>query len=345
LFKPTIFFAFLFLTQFALAQSPYQNPIPKLYARPLVKYRVNLDAIKIDTNFISLKNIKKSPKNYWTKKNTIGVDASQVSFVNWNAGGNNAVSGLVKTLWRRTYKRNTLMWNNEIVAKYGLSKQQDTEGRKTDDQLKINSTIGYHKDSVSSWYYSLKFNFKTQFTNGYKYPDISSPISRFMAPGYVFLGVGAEFEPSKKFSLFLSPVTQKSTFVLDQELANSGSFGVEKGYIDENGTYIKGKNVRTEIGFLITHEWETKVYENIVLSSRSSIYSDYLNDFGNIDLDLETVMSFVVNEYVKASFSTHFLYDNDVKFKEDTNSDGTLETLGSRLQLKQLLAIGLVYDF
>jgi hypothetical protein len=212
LFKPTIFFAFLFLTQFALAQSPYQNPIPKLYARPLVKYRVNLDAIKIDTNFISLKNIKKSPKNYWTKKNTIGVDASQVSFVNWNAGGNNAVSGLVKTLWRRTYKRNTLMWNNEI-------------------------------------------------------------------------------------------------------------------------------------GFLITHEWETKVYENIVLSSRSSIYSDYLNDFGNIDLDLETVMSFVVNEYVKASFSTHFLYDNDVKFKEDTNSDGTLETLGSRLQLKQLLAIGLVYDF
>lgn len=268
-----------------------------------------------------------------------------MAFVNWNAGGNNAVSGLVKTAFNRKYQKKLLLWDNEIIARYGLSKQQETELRKTDDQLKINSTFGYRSDSLSNWYYSVKFNFNTQFTNGFKYPDTSTPISRFMAPGYLFLGAGAEYAPNKKFNLFMSPITQKSTFVLDQELANSGSFGVAKAIIDENGIFKDGENIRTEVGILITNFWETGIYKNMTLVSRSTLYSDYLNNFGNIDLDLEVLISFVVNEYVKASLGTHFLYDDDVKFKEDTDGDGELETFGARLQFKQILGIGFVYEF
>lgn len=346
MYKNFIVLACFFLSQFVVAQNEYQNPIPKLERRPAVEYKATFDTIAIDTLFLK-KSVAPTPVlTYWTKKNNLGVDLSQVAFVNWNAGGNNAISGLVKTAFNRKYQKKLLLWDNELIAKYGLSKQQETELRKTDDQLKINSTFGYRSDSLSNWYYSVKFNFNTQFTSGFKYPDTSSPISRFMAPGYLFLGAGAEYAPNKKFNLFMSPITQKSTFVLDQELANSGSFGVTKAVLDVNGNIIEeGQNVRTEVGILITNFWETGIYKNMTLISRSTLYSDYLNNFGNIDVDWEVLISFVVNEYVKASLGTQILYDDDVKFKEDTDGDGTLETFGARIQFKQILGIGFSYEF
>ena len=32
--------------------------------------------------------------SYWSKENKVGLDISQITFVNWNAGGNNSISGL-----------------------------------------------------------------------------------------------------------------------------------------------------------------------------------------------------------------------------------------------------------
>ncbi len=32
--------------------------------------------------------------SFWAKENKLGLNISQVAFVNWNAGGENAVSGI-----------------------------------------------------------------------------------------------------------------------------------------------------------------------------------------------------------------------------------------------------------
>ena len=48
---------------------------------------------------------------------------------------------------------------------------------------------------------------------------------------------------------------------------------------------------------------------------------------------------------MQANIGAYSIYDNDIKFKEDTNGDGELETLGPRLQLKQLLGIGVLVNF
>jgi hypothetical protein len=42
---------------------------------------------------------------YWTKKNITGLDFSQIAFMNWNAGGNSSVSGLLKGDFSRKYVR------------------------------------------------------------------------------------------------------------------------------------------------------------------------------------------------------------------------------------------------
>lgn len=104
-----------------------------------------------------------------------------------------------------------------MVTRYGINKQQDKELRKTEGLIEINSNIGYEPDSLSNWYYSARLNFKAQFTNGYKYPDIDNPISKFMAPGYLFFGGGMEYARDREdLSFYVSPITLKTTFVLDR---------------------------------------------------------------------------------------------------------------------------------
>lgn len=43
----------------------------------------------------------------WKKKNTVGFDISQIAFMNWNAGGNSSISGLLKGNFLRKYETQT----------------------------------------------------------------------------------------------------------------------------------------------------------------------------------------------------------------------------------------------
>jgi len=283
----------------------------------------------------------------WTQKNVVGVNFNEVAFVNWNAGGNNSISALFFGNFERNFQRELLSWKTNGSIRYGLNAQEGRELRKTEDQIVFNSTFGYRQNPTSNFRYSAKFNFNTQFASGYRYPDTKKPISSFMAPGYVFLGIGAEFtDPKEDLIIYLSPVTQKSTFVLNQTLANEGMFGVTPAVRDELGNIIKeGEKVHTEFGILFTGSFKKEIFTNVNLENQLSLYSDYLNKFGNVDVDWELKLNLVVNDFIKANIGSHLRYDDDVKVKEDTNSDGELEILGPRVQFKQMLGVGVVYEF
>lgn len=283
--------------------------------------------------------------SYWTKENVLGLDISQITFVNWNAGGNNSISGLLKGKFVRNYIKNNVRWNNELITRYGINKQEQQDVRKTDDQFQINSTFGYKRDSISYWYYAGKFNFNTQFANGYAYPNTDLAISKPFAPAYTFLGIGSEYSRKDlNLTVYLSPLTQKTTLVFDQRLANQGAFGVQKAVYDEFGNLIReGKNIRNETGFLITNQWKTELYKNINFEHRVSLYTDYINNFGNIDVDWQLQLDMTVNQYVKANIGAHLVYDDDIKSKEEEN--GVQVIKGPKIQLKQLLGVGVVYQF
>jgi hypothetical protein len=283
--------------------------------------------------------------SYWERTNTVGLDISQIAFVNWSVGGNNSVAGLAKGAFVRKYVNGNLNWNNELILKYGLNRQEGQELRKTDDQIQLNSTFGYRRDTVSNWYYSAKFNFNTQFANGYSYPNTTQEISGPFSPAYIFLGVGTEYiRKDLGLNLYLSPLTDKTTLVMNNRLADQGAFGVDAAVKDADGNIIKhGKNSRTEVGILITNQFKRQVFTNIMLDNRITLYTDYLNNFGNIDVNWELALDMTVNQYVKANIGTHLIYDDDIKSKEDVN--GTQVTKGPKIQLKQLLGVGLSYTF
>tara|TARA_B100001167_G_scaffold31651_1_gene17206 strand:+ start:22434 stop:23429 length:996 start_codon:yes stop_codon:yes gene_type:complete len=290
--------------------------------------------------------LNKKEETNWVKKNQAGVDLSEVAFVNWNSGGTNSFSGLAEVKLERNYADNQTKWRNKFVGRYGINSQEGREIRKTDDQLEVTSDFGYRRDTISNWYYSAKFRFASQFTNGYKYPDNKTPISQFMAPGYVFLGIGSEYgKRMDNLSIYASPLTYKSTFVLDQRLANNGAFGVEPAVKDADGNIIKeGENVNSELGILLQSIWKARLMENINFTNSVNLYTDYLNSFGNIDIDWELNLNFKVNSFVLAKLGSHLRYDNDIKITE-TDVDGDKMVTGARVQWKQQLGIGVIVDF
>lgn len=283
----------------------------------------------------------------WNQKSKASFDLSQVSFTNWNSGGSNSISGLLGFTSSANYKDKFFNWRNNLSIRYGINKQESREIRKTDDLFELNSDIGYNPSNTSNWFYSAKLNFRTQLTNGYKYPNTDNPISRLMAPGYLFFGGGMEYgKRIEKLAFYFSPLTLKATFVLDEDLANAGSFGVKPAEFDSDGNLIRsGERIRREVGILINNSYEIEVAENINMKHRVSLYSDYINNFGNVDVDWRIDFSFKVNSFVRASLGSHIRYDDDVKTQKPAAIEGEFEPAGAKLQWQQFLGVGFAVDF
>ena len=305
----------------------------------LIPYGVRRIAPKTGLNktkALAEKPKKFFPHTFWLKQNNLGLNINEVAFVNWNAGGENSVSALGNLSFVRNYKFRYLTWENELRFRYGINVQEGQGLRKTEDLIRLTSTFGFRKDTLTNWFYSAKAKFNTQFSNGFNYPDRETPISRFMAPGYLFFGAGSSYiKPDNSLNIYVSPTTLKATFVFDQSLSNKGAFGVSPG----NHSFI-------EFGFLFTQTWQTKLFKNVQMNHRLNLYTDYLRSFGNVDMDWELNFEFKVNKYINANIGTHLIYDDDIKFDQVLDANGNVIDPGTpRIQFKQGLGIGVNYNF
>ncbi len=373
--KKSIFFIIVILTiQWGHAQDSIPRPekTDSLIVAPIIldttvidtivirrvqpRVKPKAESVHIMNTTISFKKTEPLSEGYkkfeiptfWQNVNLIGLNFSQAAFINWNAGGNNSISAQANARFERNYKFRYLQWENILETRYGINLQEGQKIRKTDDAIRISSTVGYRRDTISNWYYSVKANFNTQYTDGFKYPDRETPISRVMSPGYFFLGAGTSYiTEDRRLNFYISPLTVKSTFVFDQDLANKGAFGVEKAILDADGNVLeRGKNIFLEVGFLVTNNWETQLMENIALKHRLNVYTDYLRSFGNIDIDWELNVNLKVNKYIVTNLGTHIIYDDDILFDPIKNDAGVVISQGRpKLQFKQLLGVGVAYNF
>ncbi len=101
-----------------------------------------------------------SNRKKWQNINKASLDISEVTFVNWNGGGTNSISGLLGLEFQRNFKKNQMVWENRVVVRYGVNKQQSQDLSKTDDILEIHSRFGFRKNKVLNWYYSANFSLK-----------------------------------------------------------------------------------------------------------------------------------------------------------------------------------------
>ena len=171
-------------------------------------------------------------------------------------------------------------------------------------------------------------NFKTQFTNGYNYPDDSTVISGLMAPGYLLFAAGFDYKPNKNLSVFFAPLTSKTTFVNNQTLADAGAFGVDAG-----------KKVRSEFGGYFKAAYSKDIMKNVNFNTKLGLFSNYLHNPQNIDVDWEVLIGMKINKYLTANINTQLLYDDDIQVPLE--GGGT----GKRIQFKEILGIGFSVKF
>lgn len=281
----------------------------------------------------------------WVKGGLFRVNLTNIGLFNWAAGGQNTLavgSGLNLFV---NYKRDKMTWDNTIDVNYGVISQSENLDAwyKNDDRLELSGKFGWKV--VDKWYYSGLVNFRTQFAPGFKDPFNSeeNPISNRMAPGYLLWGVGMDYKPDDHLSVLLNPIASKITFVLDQDLANAGAYGVEKAVVSDAGILVTpGRNSRTELGGLITLAYQNRFKgDSLVLKSKLDLFSNYLDTPQNIDVNWTIDLSFQLTRYLGFSMQTVLLYDDDVRIS--VTNDAGEEYAGKRTQFKYVFGAGIRY--
>lgn len=283
----------------------------------------------------------------WTKGGDLGLNFSQSSFTNWAAGGENALSLTAYTNLFSNYKKGENTWDNSLNLAYGVLQSGHTAPRKNEDKIDLTSKYGRYA-FLKHWYYSALVNAKSQFADGYNYPDDSTVISRFAAPAYVLASLGLDYKTTDgTFSLFLSPLTMKSTIVNDRRLANAGAYGVEAAERDTAGVVIKeGKKVRYELGGYVRAQFKKDIAKNVNLATKLELFSNYLDNPQNIDVNWEVLINMKINKFLTANIATQMIYDHDIPVPVERNENGVkVMGTGPRLQFKEVLSLGLSFKF
>ncbi len=196
---------------------------------------------------------------------------SQTSFTNWAAGGDNSIAGNSLANMFANYNKKKASWDNILELGYGLVSLGDEGLRKSDDKIDIASKYG--RVAYKKWNYSSLINFKSQFANGYEYPNDSVIVSKFLAPAYILLAVGLDYKPDDKMTVFISPFTGKTTIVNDQALADSGAFGMEPALMDTLGNRLKaGTNIRYEFGGYLKFFYKNEILKDIDFQTKLEFF-------------------------------------------------------------------------
>ncbi len=277
----------------------------------------------------------------WKVSSDISLLMSQSSFTNWSAGGENTLTLNGYFNFYAGYIKKRVKWETLLGLAYGQTKTGDFEFRKSEDKIDLSSTYGIRTSETSKWYYEALFNFKSQFAPGYDYPDkVDSSkvkISNFLAPAYTSIGLGMEYRPFEYLSLYLSPITARWIIVNDQDLADAGAFGVEPAYINEMGDLVHGEKVKSEFGAYFRFIFVKDLTKGIKFSTKLELYSDYIKNPQNIDVNWDSMFDFTINNWLTANFGWQVVYDDDTPI---ILSDGGT---GPRTQFRQVLGIGVTY--
>lgn len=270
---------------------------------------------------------------YWTKGGVAALTFSQVSLTNWAAGGNNNVSinGFFNLF--ANYKKDNLDWSNNLEMGYGVVKQgENATPQKTDDIIIATTQLGY-KLKGDQLFWSTLLDFRTQFVEGLDAEG--NQISDLMAPGYLLVATGLDWKPSPSFSLTYAPVTGKFTFVTNDELAAAGAFGV-----------TPGENSRAELGSFLKMKFaKDNIVKNVNFSSKLELFTNYIENFGNIDVNWQNLVAMKVNSWLTVNWQTQLIYDDDIKIAGGTNAAGEPIDISPRTQFKSVFGVGLSFKF
>lgn len=266
----------------------------------------------------------------WKLKSTFGAGFTSVTLSNWAGGGQNSVTIRGLVLGSADYVRDAFSWDNDLDLGYSLTQVGDQPFRKNDDRFIVTSKAAMRQSDGLR--YTALLDFRSQIAVGYNY-DQRNPldssqylkISNLFAPAYVTTALGAEWTPAPQFRLLVSPLSARGIVVLDQALADSGAYGVERG-----------KNTRLDMGALVNATIDWEVFQNVTWKSRLNAFMRYDSPRLWV-VTVENAVLMKVNSWLSIGLLTDLFYDHRVPVVRDNG------TTGPATQLRNQLVVNIAY--
>lgn len=282
---------------------------------------------------------KEPPKQGWTGSGEFSLLFNQAAFnAEWTGGGTTNYSGNIKLTYDFNYRKGKLTWDNRILGDYGITKNRGEDfSKKTNDRLEFNSIVG-RQIRESDWYYSFFLNFKSQFAAGFEYDkdengrNFRTETTHFLSPAYLQLGPGILWKKNDNLKVNFAPGTAKLIFV-DKKFTkvNESLPGILDAY-NENKYFgvDANKTTRFEFGASVSAYAKFDVLANISAENILNLYSNYLEDPQNVDIDYTLNLVLKVNRYISTNVTFQAIYDdNAVK----------------GFQIREALGVGVTYGF
>lgn len=238
---------------------------------------------------------------YWRTGASFGLNFSQVQLTNWAGGGQSsfAIGSLV--VLEADYTKGKVFWTNYLNLAYGRIRQGNRDQRfnKTDDLLNFLSKYNYHIND--GFFVTALADFRTQMDVGYEDTETGrNRISDFMAPGFLVASLGVTHLKKDLYSITLSPIASKFTFVMDERLAAAGAFGVDPG-----------QRIRSEFGAALNAGYENEILTNVNFRTNLNLFANYTT-LSRVDVNWEGTLLLKVNDYLNTTIATQLIYDHDV---------------------------------
>jgi hypothetical protein len=256
---------------------------------------------------------KEKPKNGWETSGNFQFLFNQSAFnAEWTGGGTSQLAGNIILNYSTIYRFNRFTWDSRFDGEYGLNKTDEDEFyRKTNDRLELNSVLGYKTSEESNWYYSFFMNFLTQFAKGYTFDEdedgntTRTETTRFVSPGFLQIGPGMLWKKNDNFKVNIAPATSRFIFVNEM-------FTTTPGY--EDGDYFgvdAGETMRYELGASVNALAKFDIVKNVNVENILLLYSNYLEDPQNVDINYTLAINMKVNEWLSTNFIFQTIYDDN----------------------------------
>ena len=107
---------------------------------------------------------------HWKSSLKTNINFGQTSLTNWAAGGDNTVSLAAYVDANANYAKDQQYWNNRLQLDYGfLYASSKPILQKNTDRIYLESKWGLKIPKAKNLSFTVKYDFKSQFTTGYNY--------------------------------------------------------------------------------------------------------------------------------------------------------------------------------
>ena len=309
--------------------------------------------------------------NGWTVGAGLGLDFAQLLQINpkQGAGQNRLGFGSAVNVFANR-KMGRSLWESTGSWQFGMERlgagafvagsDATIPFQKSIDELRLNSKYGVQANDNETLYWAGNFTFLSQATPAYQYTGDGAPagnfitdflnqdidpLSQFFAPATVTLSIGVDWKPNDNFSIFYSPLGAKAIIVGNDIIAAQGVHGnpVER---DENGLITSFENTDFQVGSIAQIAYKSAIGERGNFTSGLQLYSNYLRNPQNIDVDWNSSFSYELFKNFQLQLLLNVFYDDDVLVQvTDYDFPNGVSGLGKRVSIAEQILLAYSVTF